>query len=52
MYLVGPGQLWVADITHVGVVGGLCLRPHCPRRLVPTVIGYAISRSIDALPSA
>ena len=46
--LTGPDQLWVADITHVPVVGNFVYVAVVLDAWSRTVVGYAISRSIDA----
>jgi putative transposase len=48
LVVASPNQLWVADITYIAITGGFvylaALLDAWPRR----VVGYAISRSIDA----
>jgi len=44
----GPDQLWVADITYVPIVGGFAYVAVILDAWSRRVIGYAISRSIDA----
>ncbi|UVK48948.1 IS3 family transposase (plasmid) [Mesorhizobium sp. AR07] len=44
----GPDQLWVADITYVTVVGGFAYVAVVLDAWSRRVVGYAISRSIDA----
>ncbi|WP_210237746.1 DDE-type integrase/transposase/recombinase, partial [Mesorhizobium sp. M00.F.Ca.ET.216.01.1.1] len=44
----GPNQLWVADITYVTVVGGFAYVAVVLDAWSRRVVGYAISRSIDA----
>jgi putative transposase len=46
--LTGPNQLWVADITYVPVVGRFVYVSVVLDAWSRTVVGYAISRSIDA----
>ena len=46
--LTGPNQLWVADITYVPVVGRFVYVAVVLDAWSRTVVGYAISRSIDA----
>jgi putative transposase len=46
--LDGPDQLWVADITYVPVVGGFVYIAVILDAWSRRVVGYAISRSIDA----
>jgi putative transposase len=44
----GPNQLWVADITYVAVTGGFVYVAVILDAWSRAVVGYAISRSIDA----
>lgn len=44
----GPNQLWVADITYVAVIGGFVYVAIVLDAWSRRVVGYAISRSIDA----
>lgn len=44
----GPDQLWVADITYVTVVGGFVYVAVLLDAWSRRVVGYALSRSIDA----
>jgi putative transposase len=44
----GPDQLWVADITYVTIVGGFVYVAVVLDAWSRRVVGYAISRSIDA----
>lgn len=44
----GPDQLWVADITYVTTVGGFAYVAVVLDAWSRRVVGYAISRSIDA----
>jgi len=44
----GPNQLWVADITYVAVAGGFVYVAVLLDAWSRVVVGYAISRSIDA----
>lgn len=46
--LDGPDQLWVADITYVTVVGGFVYVAVIMDAWSRLVVGYVISRSIDA----
>jgi putative transposase len=48
MVLDGPDQLWVADITYVTIVGGFVYVAIILDAWSRRVVGYAISRSIDA----
>ncbi len=43
----GPDQLWVADITYVGITGGFVYLAVILDAWSRIVVGYAISRSID-----
>jgi putative transposase len=44
----GPNQLWVADITYVAIAAGFDYVAIILDAWSRKVIGYAISRSIDA----
>jgi putative transposase len=44
----GPNQLWVADITYIAIVGGFVYVAVILDAWSRRVVGYAISRSIDA----
>jgi putative transposase len=44
----GPNQLWVADITYIGIATGFVYLAVILDAWSRRVIGYAISRSIDA----
>ena len=44
----GPDQLWVADITYVAVAAGFVYAALVLDAWSRRVVGYAISRSIDA----
>jgi putative transposase len=44
----GPDQLWVADITYVAIAGGFAYVAVILDAWSRRVVGYAISRSIDA----
>ena len=44
----GPDQLWVADITYVAVTGGFVYVAIILDAWSRRVVGYALSRSIDA----
>ena len=46
--LDGPDQLWVADITYVPVIGGFVYVAIILDAWSRRVVGYAMSRSIDA----
>ncbi len=46
--LDGPDQLWVADITYVPVIGGFVYVAIVLDGWSRRVVGYAMSRSIDA----
>jgi len=48
MVLDGPNQLWVADITYVAVTAGFVYVAVILDAWSRRVVGYAISRSIDA----
>ncbi len=48
MNLSGPDQLWVADITYVAIVGGFAYVAVILDAWSRLVVGYAISRAIDA----
>jgi putative transposase len=48
MMLDGPNQLWVADITYVAIMTGFVYLAAILDAWSRRVIGYAISRSIDA----
>jgi len=48
MVVAGPDQLWVADITYVTIVGGFAYVAVILDAWSRRVVGYAISRSIDA----
>jgi len=48
MVLTGPNQLWVADITYVAILTGFVYVAVILDAWSRKVIGYAISRSIDA----
>jgi putative transposase len=48
MALSGPDQLWVADITYVAIVGGFAYVAVVLDAWSRLVVGYAISRAIDA----
>lgn len=48
MALSGPDQLWVADITYVAIVGGFAYVAVILDAWSRLVVGYAISRAIDA----
>ena len=49
-YLVvdGPNQLWVADITYIAITAGFVYLAAILDAWSRRVVGYAISRSIDA----
>lgn len=44
----GPDQLWVADITYVTIIGGFAYVSIVLDAWSRRVVGYAISRSVDA----
>jgi putative transposase len=44
----GPNQLWVADITYIAIATGFVYLPAILDAWSRRVVGYAISRSIDA----
>src|SRR5271169_5916260 len=44
----GPNQLWVADITYIAITGGFVYLAALLDAWSRRVVGYAISRSIDA----
>ena len=48
MTLNGPNQLWVADITYVAITNGFVYLAVILDAWSRRVVGYAISRSIDA----
>jgi putative transposase len=48
MAVDGPNQLWVSDITYVAVVGGFVYVAVILDAWSRAVVGYAVSRSIDA----
>src|ERR1700692_4569375 len=48
MKLGGPNQLWVADITYVAIATGFVYLAAILDAWSRRVVGYAISRSIDA----
>ena len=48
MHLDGPNQLWAADITYVAINGGFAYVAIVLDAWSRRVVGYAISRSIDA----
>jgi putative transposase len=48
MKLDGPNQLWVADITYLSIVTGFVYLAAILDAWSRRVVGYAISRSIDA----
>ena len=48
MKLDSPNQLWVADITYVSIVTGFVYLAVILDAWSRRVVGYAISRSIDA----
>lgn len=48
MRLEGPNQLWVADITYVAIASGFAYVAVILDAWSRRVVGYAISRSIDA----
>ena len=48
MTLNGPNQLWVADITYVAITTGFVYLAVILDAWSRRVVGYAISRSVDA----
>jgi putative transposase len=44
----GPNQLWVADLTYVAISGGFVYLAAILDAWSRKVVGYAISRSMDA----
>ena len=48
MRLDGPNQLWVADLTYVAIISGFAYVAIVLDAWSRRVVGYAISRSIDA----
>jgi len=48
MVVGGPNQLWVADITHIAIATGFVYLAAILDAWSRRVVGYAISRSIDA----
>ena len=48
MIVDGPNQLWVADITYVAILAGFVYVAVILDAWSRRVVGYAISRSIDA----
>jgi putative transposase len=44
----GPNQLWVADLTYIEIAGGFVYLAAILDAWSRRVVGYAISRSIDA----
>jgi putative transposase len=46
--LDGPNQLWVADITYIAIATGFVYLAAILDAWSRRVVGYAISRSIDA----
>jgi len=46
--LVGPNQLWVADITYIAITTGFVYLAAILDAWSRRVVGYAISRSVDA----
>ena len=49
--VAGPDQLWLADITYIPVIGGFVYVAIVMDAWSRRVVGYAISRSIDARPT-
>ena len=45
---IGPNQLWVADLTYVAIPGGFVYLAAILDAWSRKVVGYAISRSMDA----
>ena len=48
MTIGGPNQLWVADITYIAILAGFVYLAAILDAWSRRVVGYAISRSIDA----
>jgi putative transposase len=48
MVLDGPNQLWVADLTYIAITAGFVYLAAILDAWSRRVVGYAISRSIDA----
>ena len=48
MTIDGPNQLWIADITYVTIIGGFVYVAVILDAWSRRVVGYALSRSIDA----
>jgi len=48
LVVAGPNQLWVADITYIAITGGFVYLAALLDAWSRRVVGYAISRSIDA----
>jgi transposase InsO family protein len=46
--ITGPNQLWVADITYIAIAAGFVYLAAILDAWSRRVVGYAISRSIDA----
>ena len=46
--LTGPNELWVADITYITITAGFVCLAAILDAWLRRVVGYAISRSIDA----
>jgi putative transposase len=44
----GPDQLWVADLTHIAIIGGFVYAAVVLDAWSRRVVGYAIGRTIDA----
>jgi putative transposase len=44
----GPNQLWVADLTYIAIAGGFVYLAAILDAWSRKVVGYAISRSMDA----
>ena len=52
MAIDGPNQLWVADITYITIATGFIYLAAILDAWSRRVVGYAISRSIDARPTS
>src|SRR5277367_184491 len=48
LVVASPNQLWVADITYIAITGGFVYLAALLDAWSRRVVGYAISRSIDA----
>ena len=48
MVVDGPNQLWVADLTYIAIATGFVYLAAILDAWSRRVVGYAISRSVDA----